>query len=102
MARLVALIASLGIAGCGGGSAATDAAVAVDAGPAVDAAPDGPPPFLADAMPEVVPGHCEVVAPPAEARWASGATPEGAEPAGTILPGGRRVTPAGTTHRIDG
>lgn len=78
---------------------AGDGAVPRDGG--ADAG-DGRPPYYEDEFPEPVIGHCETTAPPPEALWMTGATPEGAEPAGFILPGGRRVTPAGTTRILGG
>lgn len=78
---------------------AGDGAVSTDAG--VDAG-DARPPYYSDEFPEPTLGHCETGAPPDEALWMTGATPEGAQPAGFILPGGRRVTPAGVTRILGG
>jgi YVTN family beta-propeller protein len=78
---------------------AGDGSVREDGG--VDAG-DARPPYYSDEFPEPAIGHCETVAPPAEALWTTGATPEGALPAGFILPGGRRVTPAGVTRILGG
>ncbi|MBI2898205.1 MAG: hypothetical protein HYY06_31940 [Deltaproteobacteria bacterium] len=104
-----ALAAMVVLAACGSGSDGTEDggagepdAAGLDSGEPDARTDAGMPPFWSDDFPAPVAGNCEPLPVAPEAEWATGVTPEGAQPAGYVLPGGRRITPAGTLARIEG